>query len=68
MTPAQIRNNPDLYFHHSAKVAGYASRKAHGKVVPYEGRFGRGFLILEPLFKSTRYCLGSYYIYKEKQP
>ena len=47
---------------HSAWYRGYVSRKIYGIVRPYDGRFGRGFTVLTPSFKSSIYCRITYYV------
>lgn len=52
-------------FHHESLVAGYVSRKTPIDDLPiyeYHGRYGNGFIIYLPNYKSTRYCRARYYI------
>ena len=53
------------YFHHEATRPGYLSRKIEYLVKPYEGRFGVGYTVLKPMYKTTRYCKCEYWIFKE---
>lgn len=49
--------------HHTALRAGYISRKnKSGIIEEYDGRFGKGFTVSKPNFKSTRYYHISYYV------
>ena len=43
-------------FHHHALARGYVSRKHDPQILPYNGRFGKGYKIIAPNYKSTRYC------------
>ena len=56
-----------LAFHHDALARGYISRKtARDESYPvysYDGRFGNGFVVYKPSFKSTSYYIVEYYIY-----
>ena len=56
-----------LSFHHDAWRRGYISRKtARDESYPvytYGGRFGNGFIVYKPSFKSTSYFIVEYYIY-----
>ena len=56
-----------LRFDHDAYTRGYISRKtAHDESYPvysYAGRFGSGFVVHKPSFKSTSYHIVEYYIY-----
>lgn len=49
-------------FHHHALDRGYVSRKHDPKILPYNGRFGKGYKVIAPNYKSTRYCWVLYYI------
>lgn len=50
--------------HHTARAARYVSRKIDGIVEPYNGRFGRGYVIYSPAWDSTRFCYKDYYVEK----
>ena len=56
-----------LSFSHDAWHRGYISRKtARDESYPvytYGGRFGSGFVVYKPSFKSTSYYVVEYYIY-----
>lgn len=49
-------------YHHSALKAGYVSRKSDGYVTSYRGRFGTGYLVHKPNWKSSNYHIVDYYI------
>ena len=51
-----------MKLHHTALTRGYVSRKIEGVVEEYNGRFGKGYVIKKPCFKSTRYYYKEYYI------
>lgn len=69
MTKKRIENlvkQGKLYEHHSAWHNGYVSRKGDACVIKeYIGHFGKGYKVLYPAFNSTRYCICTYYIFKE---
>ena len=56
-----------LSFSHAAWHRGYISRKTERdesySVYSYDGRFGKGFVVYKPSFKSTTYHIVEYYIY-----
>ena len=56
-----------LRFDHDALHRGYISRKTARDesydVYSYNGRFGSGFVVYKPSFKSTTYHNVEYYIY-----
>ena len=56
-----------LAYHHDAWARGYISRKtARAESYPvssYAGRFGKGFVVYKPSFKSSSYHIVEYYIY-----
>lgn len=59
-----------LYEHHESTFRGYISRKISADelpVLPYKGKFGTGFKVLLPNWKSTNYSRVKYFIYKEPQ-
>jgi len=41
---------------------GYVSRKGDGVALQYQGRYGKGFAVLTPSFKSTQYCYITYFV------
>lgn len=49
-------------YHHSALRAGYISRKLECVIEDYNGKFGQGFRVLYPNYRSTRYMIVQYYI------
>ena len=57
---AYIRKN--FEHHHTAWKRGYVSRKCDGIAQEYHGRYGDGWVILTPSWKSTEYCHVEYYI------
>ncbi len=57
---AYIRDNMQL--HHTAWKRGYESRKGDGTAHEYHGRYGDGWTIVAPSWKSTMYCHVEYYI------
>lgn len=63
----QLVNDGVLSFDHDAWTIGYLSRKSardeNYPVYSYDGRFGRGFVVHKPSFKSTSYHVIEYYIY-----
>lgn len=49
--------------HHTSFKRGYISRKLKdGIIEEYSGRFGKGYTIKKPNFKSTHYYFISYYV------
>lgn len=64
MTATELRTNSNYKLHHTASRRGYLSRKCDGKVEPYNGRFGKGFIQVTPRFDTTQYVDISYYIEK----
>ena len=52
----------NLTFHHTARAQGYVSAKGAGYVVPYKGRFGRGYKHYTHNPNSTYYCYVTYYV------
>lgn len=68
MTPSELNTLVTagvLVERHTSWIQGYVSRKSSGVVQDYAGRFGSGYKLLSPAFSSTRYCLATYYIFKE---
>lgn len=51
--------------HHTATRRGYVSRKSNGRVEPYIGRFGRGYIHVQPNWRSTSYVIITYYIFAD---
>ena len=48
--------------HHTSAIAGYVSRKIWARIELYEGRFGKGFKILEPRYDTSRFVYCAYYV------
>ena len=65
MTIKELQENPCYYEHHTASKRGYISRKIDGIIEPYTGKFGKGFVILQPRFDTTQYIYITYYIRKD---
>lgn len=51
-----------MKLHHTAACRGYVSRKSEGIVKEYDGKFGKGYVILRPRFDTTKYVYCDYYI------
>lgn len=52
-------------FHHESWCRGYVSRKidtAKIEAVPYKGKFGEGYTVKTPSWKSTSYCIIEYWV------
>lgn len=47
---------------HTSAMRGYVSRKGNGVVRAYNGRFGKGYILLTARYDTTSYCYGTYYI------
>ncbi|MGN0557860.1 MAG: hypothetical protein ACI4IS_00215 [Acutalibacteraceae bacterium] len=60
MTTAEVRAN--YKYHHTASRRGYESRKSDGHVEEYNGRFGKGYIIVTPRWDTTSYVNIEYYI------
>ena len=67
MTPTELQQHPDYYVHHTAKHAGYVPRTCDGIVEPYRGRFGRGYVLKEPRWDTSRFVTVTYYIRKDNK-
>lgn len=67
MTPTieTITADPRYYLHHTASRRGYVSRKTSGRLEPYSGKFGRGYVAITPRRDTTQYVNIAYYIVKE---
>lgn len=48
--------------HHTSYTRQYISRRGNGRLEPYNGRFGRGYKLLSPNWRSTRYSFVTYYV------
>lgn len=62
MTFTQILESEIYKLHHTAWARGYVSRKTDSIVLPYKGRYGEGYKVLQPSFTSTQYCYVTYYV------
>lgn len=51
-----------MKLHHTALARGYISRKIEGTVESYDGVFGKGFKVMKPNFKSSRYVIVEYWV------
>lgn len=49
-------------YHHSAWAKGYVSRKLECIIESYAGRFGKGFKVFYPCYRSTWFCRVQHYI------
>lgn len=48
--------------HHTSVISGYVSRKTWARIELYEGRFGKGFKLLEPRDDTSRFVYCTYYV------
>jgi hypothetical protein len=48
--------------HHTSYVRTYVSRKTNGYVEKYKGKFGEGYVHVEPNRDSTQYSFITYYV------
>ena len=55
-----------IILHHTASRRGYVSRKSLGQVEQYNGRFGKGYVLLTPRWDTSTYCNVTYYIWGGK--
>lgn len=62
-----ILSGNNATYHHTAKFLGYVSRKKEHELFLYKGRFGTGFIVAYPNFRSTMFCYISYFIIEEKE-
>lgn len=65
MTTAEIKNmvaEGKIKEHHTALFRGYVSRTRGGHVLPYSGKFGKGYMVMSPNWKSSRYSYVTYFI------
>lgn len=53
-----------ITYHHNALVNKYISRKTEGRIYFYNGKYGKGIAWEKPNWKSSRYSIIEYYIYK----
>lgn len=66
MTVEELRKDDRYYIHHQAKHAGYVPRTTDGVIEPYNGRFGRGYILKEPRWDTSRFVTVTYYIKREE--
>lgn len=59
----EMVKNGSLTELHTSWMRGYISRKGGGMVENYQGRFGKGFAVYTPSWKSTQYHYVTYYLY-----
>lgn len=64
MTIDQLKNNPSYTVHHTASRKGYESRKGNGHIEPYNGKFGKGYIHVQPRWDTSQYVNITYYIEK----
>ena len=62
MSVAELMKNKDCRVHHTASRRGYESRKSQGRVEPYNGKYGYGYILITPRYDTTRYVSVTYYI------
>lgn len=48
--------------HHTSLTRGYISTKSEGEILPYSGRFGKGYKVLTHNPQSTLYCYVTYWV------
>ena len=69
MTRKQLVHNAAYQLHHASTARGYVSRKTRIPdivAVPYEGRYGEGYTVDCPNWRSTRYGITrEYWILRE---
>jgi hypothetical protein len=57
-----LASSGKLHKLHTSLVRTYVSRKTQGIVIPYQGKYGIGYKVLTPNFRSCRYSFVTYYI------
>ena len=62
MTISELRKDPRYRYHHTASRRGYVSRRSAGVVLPYDGRYGTGYIALLPRWDSSDYVWCEYYL------
>lgn len=62
MSATELMKNKDYRVHHTASRRGYESRKSQGRVEPYNGKYGNGYILITPRYDTTRYVSVTYYI------
>jgi len=58
----ELEKNGSVRKVHTAAHRGYISRKSKGIVKMYDGRYGKGVMLDEPRFDTTRYHARTYYV------
>ena len=53
-------------YHHSALARGYVSRKLECIIEDYTGKFGTGYKVSYPNYRSPRYKVIQYYIFENE--
>lgn len=66
LTVNTIKTSPRYELHHTASRRGYESRRSSGRLEPYNGKFGRGYIAVTPRWDTTQYVYVSYYIEREE--
>ena len=64
MTVKELINSNEYLEHHTSLYHGYMKVKSGGVVKEYNGKFGKGYVVLYNNPASTRYCFITYYIEK----
>ena len=59
----EMKDDGTIYESHTSLAKGYERRTGNGSVEGYKGRFGEGFKVHTPNFKSTRYHYTTYYLW-----
>lgn len=65
MTIEKLKNDSNYYVHHTSSRLGYVSRKGSGIVEKYSGRYGEGYVHIQPRWDTSRYVFVTYYIRKK---
>lgn len=65
MTLDQLQHDPAYAEHHTAAARGYVSRRGGAHVLPYVGRFGKGYKVIRPRWDTSQYVWVTYYIRQE---
>lgn len=53
------------YFSHTSTRRGYVSRRGPGKIIPYAGRYGSGYIHVRPRWDTTQFIYYDYYLFPE---
>jgi hypothetical protein len=64
MTLKKLQKSKKYRRRHTSWTKGYVSRKSEPVVYPYSGRFGEGYVVYSPSWRSTQYHYITYYIEK----